>query len=74
MTKKLTLNLFTGKLFAMFSIRFGFAAIVSNFILEPFPNAPAPNDVTVEKKGLFYGPGEVLSVKFVERNERDVLY
>ncbi|CAB3254037.1 unnamed protein product [Arctia plantaginis] len=58
-----------GKLFGMFSMRFGFAAIISNFILEPFPNAPAPNDVTVERRGLFYGPGEVLSVKFVPRTE-----
>ncbi|CAB3244211.1 unnamed protein product [Arctia plantaginis] len=57
-----------GKRFGMISLSFALAALISNFILKPLPNAPAPNDAAIDNKGMFYSPGEALSVQFISRN------
>ncbi|KAJ8718253.1 hypothetical protein PYW08_002490 [Mythimna loreyi] len=56
-----------GKRIGQNTVRYGLAAVILNFELLPLPEYPKPNDVPVEKKGLFYMPGIPLSVEFKRR-------
>ncbi|XP_023938411.2 cytochrome P450 6k1-like [Bicyclus anynana] len=56
-----------GMRFGLMTVRFAMVAIYLNYKVVPVPDMPHPVDVTVEKRGMFYTPGEVLSVEFVPR-------
>ncbi|XP_041980807.1 cytochrome P450 6k1-like [Aricia agestis] len=56
-----------GQRFAMLSLRTAVSKIISNFRISPLPNKPVPSKVQIERRGLFYSPGEKLSVKFTSR-------
>ncbi|KAJ0177518.1 hypothetical protein K1T71_007527 [Dendrolimus kikuchii] len=53
--------------FAQQVMRFAVAKIFLAFRLEPLLRAPKPNEVQIEKDGLFMMPGEKLSVRFIPR-------
>ncbi|KAJ0177519.1 hypothetical protein K1T71_007528 [Dendrolimus kikuchii] len=56
-----------GMRFAQQTMRFGLAKTFLAFHLEPLPKTPKPNEVQIEKNGLFLVPGEKLSVRFIPR-------
>ncbi|KAH9640214.1 hypothetical protein HF086_008450 [Spodoptera exigua] len=62
-----------GKLFilskriGMNTVRYALAAVVLNFEIFPMDKFPLPNDIPIEKKGLFYLPAVPLSVEFRRR-------
>ncbi|KAJ0184127.1 hypothetical protein K1T71_000550 [Dendrolimus kikuchii] len=56
-----------GMRFAQQVMRFAVAKIFLAFRLEPLPKAPKPNEVQIEKNGLFMMPGQKLSVRFIPR-------
>ncbi|XP_075979454.1 cytochrome P450 6k1-like [Anticarsia gemmatalis] len=56
-----------GKRFAYQTLRYGLASIILNYEIRALPNTPKPNDVHIEKNGLFLGPDKKLSVEFRHR-------
>nr|WNK22288.1 cytochrome P450 [Athetis lepigone] len=58
-----------GKRFGYQTVRCGLASIILNYEVRALPNMPRPNDVHIEKNGLFLGPDKKLSVEFILRNQ-----
>ncbi|KAF9415662.1 hypothetical protein HW555_006761 [Spodoptera exigua] len=56
-----------GKRIGMNTVRYALAAVVLNFEIFPMDKFPLPNDIPIEKKGLFYLPAVPLSVEFRRR-------
>ncbi|XP_045775445.1 cytochrome P450 6k1-like [Maniola jurtina] len=56
-----------GQRFAFMTVRYAVFAVFLNYKVLPLPNTPKPEDVIIEKTGLFYSPGETLYVEFVPR-------
>ncbi|XP_068622656.1 cytochrome P450 6k1-like [Battus philenor] len=57
-----------GRRFAEQNVYCVLANILINYKIVPKPGAPLPRDIQVEKKGLFFIPGENLYVDFIPRN------
>ncbi|XP_047029362.1 cytochrome P450 6k1-like [Helicoverpa zea] len=56
-----------GKRIGQNTMRYALSAVILNFEVKPLPKFPTPNEITFEKKGLFYIPGIPLSVEFKPR-------
>ncbi|XP_045775450.1 cytochrome P450 3A19-like isoform X2 [Maniola jurtina] len=56
-----------GQRFALMTVRYAIAYMMLNYKVQPFPNTPKPEDVIIEKRGMFYSPGEPICVEFVPR-------
>lgn len=49
------------------TLRFAIVSLILNYEVKPLPGMPKPVDMVIEKRGIFYSPGEVISVEFVPR-------
>ncbi|XP_023938409.2 cytochrome P450 6k1-like [Bicyclus anynana] len=56
-----------GQRFGLMTARYAISSVVLNYQLQPFPNAPRPEDVVIDKRGAFYTPGEPICVQFLPR-------
>ncbi|XP_050669572.1 cytochrome P450 6k1-like isoform X2 [Leptidea sinapis] len=56
-----------GQRFGLMTLRHAISRIILNYKLEPVPGSPLPNEIEIEKRGLFLFPGEPLHVKFLPR-------
>ncbi|CAH2232137.1 jg20812 [Pararge aegeria aegeria] len=56
-----------GQRFGLMTMRFAMVSIFLNYRVIPLPEMPKPVDITIDERGIFYSPGQVISVEFVPR-------
>ncbi|XP_034833639.1 cytochrome P450 6k1-like [Maniola hyperantus] len=56
-----------GLRFGMMTVRYAMVSVFLNYKVVPFPGMPTPVDMTIDKRGIFYSPGEAICVEFVPR-------
>ncbi|VVC95943.1 unnamed protein product [Leptidea sinapis] len=53
-----------GQRFGLMTLRHAISRIILNYKLEPVPGSPLPNEIEIEKRGLFLFPGEPTEIMF----------